>query len=64
MIQTAYGFHIVKVEDIEAGTRQPFTAVAADIRQRILQAALESWKTELRTKHTVKVHDAVLKSLR
>lgn len=64
VVQTPYGFHIVKVEDIEAGTRKPFAAVAADIRQRILQAAVESWKAELRQKHTVKVHEAVLNSLR
>lgn len=64
VIQTPYGFHIVKVEDIEAGTRKPFAAVTPQIRQQILQSALESWKSELQKKHTVKVHDAVLNSLR
>jgi peptidyl-prolyl cis-trans isomerase C len=64
IVQTPYGFHIVKVDDIEAGTRKPFAAVAPEIRQRILQSAVESWKAELRQKHAVKVHDAVLNSLR
>jgi peptidyl-prolyl cis-trans isomerase C len=64
VIQTSYGFHIVKVEDIEAGARKPFAAVAPQIRQRLLQLALESWKSDLKKKHTVKVHDAVLNSLR
>lgn len=64
VIQTPYGFHIVKVEDIEAGTRKPFANVAPEIRQKILQADLESWKAELRRTHTVTIHEAVLNSLR
>jgi peptidyl-prolyl cis-trans isomerase C len=64
VIQTTYGFHVVKVEEIEAGTRKPFTAVAAEIRRKVLQAALEAWKAELRQTHTVKIHEAVLNSLR
>jgi len=64
VVQTPFGFHIVKVEDIEPGTRKPFATVAPEIRQRILQSAVDSWKSELRQTHTVKVHDAVLNSLR
>jgi peptidyl-prolyl cis-trans isomerase C len=64
VVQTPYGFHIVKVEEVEPGTRKPFASVAAEVRQKILEAALESWKAELRTKHAVKIHDAVLGSLR
>jgi parvulin-like peptidyl-prolyl isomerase len=64
VVQTPYGFHIIKVDDVEPGARQPFAAVASEIRQRILQAAVESWKADLRQKHPVKIHDAVLHSLR
>lgn len=64
VIQTSYGFHIVKVEDIEAGTRKPLAAVAAQVRHQILQSAVDAWKAELRKKHVVKINDAVLNSLR
>jgi parvulin-like peptidyl-prolyl isomerase len=64
VIQTPYGFHIVKVEDVEAGTRKPFATVIPQVRQRLLQSALASWKSELEKRHTVKIHGAVLNSLR
>jgi peptidyl-prolyl cis-trans isomerase C len=64
VIRTSYGFHVVKVEEVEAGMTKPFASVAAEARQKILAAALDSWKAELRETHAVKIHHAVLGSLR
>jgi peptidyl-prolyl cis-trans isomerase C len=64
VVQTPYGFHVARVEEIEPGTRTPFASVAPGIRQKLLNAELEAWKAELRKKHAVKIHEAVLGSLR
>ena len=65
VIQTPYGFHIIKVESIEPPARTPFgPGLAGDIRQRILRAEVLAWKAEIRKKHAVSVNEQVLKSLR
>jgi peptidyl-prolyl cis-trans isomerase C len=65
VIQTPYGFHIIKVESIEPPSRTPFgPGLAGDIRQRILRAEVLAWKAEIRKKHAVSVNEQVLKSLR
>jgi peptidyl-prolyl cis-trans isomerase C len=65
VIQTPYGFHIVKVEAIEPPSRIPFgPGLAGDIRQRILRGEIAAWKAEIRKKHPVSVNEQVLKSLR
>ena len=64
VIQTPYGFHIVKVEATEPPARKPFSAAVADIRQKLLQAEVQAWKAALLEKHAVTVHEQVLKSIR
>ena len=64
VIRTPYGYHIVRVEAIEPGTRAAFNVVAADIRQKVLQAEVQSWKAEILKKHAVKINDQVLKAIR
>jgi peptidyl-prolyl cis-trans isomerase C len=64
VVQTPYGFHIVKVEGIEPPQRKPFNTVAGEVRQKMLQAEVQAWKTALLQKHPVRVHEHVLKSIR
>jgi peptidyl-prolyl cis-trans isomerase C len=64
VIQTPYGFHIVKVEGIEPPSAKPFTAVAAEIRQRILQAEVQNWKKALAQKHPVRIDEQILRAIR
>jgi peptidyl-prolyl cis-trans isomerase C len=63
VIRTPYGYHIVRVEDIEPAARAPFNAVAADVRTRVLQAQLQAWKAEIVKTHAVKINEQVLKSI-
>jgi peptidyl-prolyl cis-trans isomerase C len=63
VIRTPYGYHIVRVEEIELPTRAPFTTVVADVRQRVLQAQVQAWKAEIAKAHPVKVNEQVLKTI-
>lgn len=64
IVRTPYGFHVVRVEGIEAPARRPFTAVSGEVRQKVLQADAQSWKAELAKKHAVTINAQVLKGLR
>ncbi len=63
VVRTPYGYHIVRVESIEAPARAPFAAVIAAVRQKVLQAELQSWKAALAKKHPVAVNKPILESI-
>jgi len=63
VIHTPYGYHIVRVDDVEAAARAPFNTVVADVRQKVLQAQVQAWKAEIARTHAVKINQQVLKSI-
>jgi peptidyl-prolyl cis-trans isomerase C len=64
VVQTPFGFHVIKVEEIEPPVRRPFERVAAEVRQKVLEADILAWKASLREKHTVKVNEQVLSTVK
>jgi len=64
VVQTPFGFHLVKVEEIESPARKPFESVMAEVRQKVMQADILAWKASLRETLTVKVNEQVLASIR
>jgi len=64
VVRTPYGFHIVRVENIEPPARAPFASVADKIRQRVLQTEAAAWKAEILKRHAPRINQAVLKSLK
>jgi len=63
IIQTAYGFHIVQVQEIEPAKTKTFDTVIADIKQKVVQREIEAFKAKLVKEHPAKVHAEVLRSL-
>jgi peptidyl-prolyl cis-trans isomerase C len=64
VVQTPFGFHVVRAEEIEPPTRRPFDSVRNEVRQKVLEADILAWKASLREKHPVKVNEQVLRQIR
>jgi parvulin-like peptidyl-prolyl isomerase len=64
IVRTPFGFHLAKVEEIEAPRPKPFENVAADVRQQLLTAEIESVRDALAKAHPITVDTTVLKSIR
>jgi peptidyl-prolyl cis-trans isomerase C len=64
IVQTPFGFHVIKVEEIEAPVRRPFEGVRAEVRQKVLEVEILAWKAALREKNPVRVNEQVLRSVR
>jgi peptidyl-prolyl cis-trans isomerase C len=64
VVRTPFGFHLVRVEEIEAPRPKPYENVAADVRRHVLAAEIEAARSALAKTHTVAVDAAVLKSVR
>jgi peptidyl-prolyl cis-trans isomerase C len=64
VVQTPFGFHVIKVEEIEAPVRRPFESVRAEVRQKVLEVEVLAWKASLREKNPVKVNEQVLSTVR
>ncbi|MFZ5863146.1 MAG: peptidyl-prolyl cis-trans isomerase [Nitrospirota bacterium] len=64
VVQTSYGFHVIKAEEIESPKPKPFDAVAGEIRETLIAKDVERLRAELATRHRVTVHEEALKSIR
>jgi peptidyl-prolyl cis-trans isomerase C len=47
VIQTSFGFHVIRAEEVDPGQVQPFEVVRDDVKRRVLDARLETVKARL-----------------
>jgi peptidyl-prolyl cis-trans isomerase C len=47
VIQTSFGFHVVRAEEVDPGQLQPFDTVKDDVKQRVLSDRLEALKARI-----------------
>jgi len=57
VVQTRFGFHVIKAEEIDAGAVKPFERVAPLVRQALIDAHLADVRARLARKYPVTVND-------
>lgn len=62
-VKTDFGWHIIKLEDVQAGGAQPFDQVRNPIRLVLLRKAVQDKVLELRSIGKIEILDADLKRL-
>jgi peptidyl-prolyl cis-trans isomerase C len=63
IVETPFGFHIVRAEEIEAGKAQAFSSAAGDVRKKLVDARIAQLKEALAHRYPVRVHEDVLAAL-
>jgi peptidyl-prolyl cis-trans isomerase C len=63
VIQTSFGFHVVRAEEVDPGRLQPFELVKEDVKRRLLDAHLETFKARVIGKTTVTIDRGALGAL-
>ncbi len=62
-VQTGYGFHVIRVDEVDESRLPEFDNIREAVRQRVMAAALEKSRQELRTRYHVKVYQDVLATM-
>jgi peptidyl-prolyl cis-trans isomerase C len=62
-VQTGYGFHVIRVDEIDESRLPSFEEVREATKQRVIAAAIEQLRKDLRTRNRVKVYQDVLATM-
>ena len=60
IVKTSFGYHIIKVEEIDKGKTKPFETVKEDIKKQIIDDHISQLKKELRKKYPVQINRKLL----
>jgi peptidyl-prolyl cis-trans isomerase C len=60
IVETPFGFHIVRAEEVELGKVQPFSSVVGDVRKKLIDVRIGHSKETLAHRYPVRVHEDVL----
>ena len=60
IVKTSFGFHIIKVEEIDKGKLKPFDIVKDKVKKRIIDRHISQLKENLREKYPVKIYRELL----
>ena len=60
IVETSFGYHIIKVEKIDPGRVKPFETVKDDVRRRMIDQQIVRLKNELIKKYPVRINDKSL----
>ncbi|MFZ4856965.1 MAG: peptidylprolyl isomerase [Desulfuromonadaceae bacterium] len=63
VIQTPFGYHIIKVEAIDAGTVRPFESVKEDVQKAVVKNHVQHLKEKLRKEYPVLKNQVLLKAV-
>ena len=60
IVKTSFGFHIIKVEEIDKGKLKPFDIVKDKVKKQIIDQHISQLKENLRIKYPVKINRELL----
>ena len=60
IIKTSFGYHIIKVEEIDKGKIRPFETVREDIKKRLIDNHISQFKEDLKKKYPVYINTELL----
>ena len=63
IVRTAYGYHIIKAEKVDAGEPEPFESVIEKVRAKIIEQHLSDFKAKLNRKYKVQINTELLKDM-
>lgn len=63
VVESNYGFHLIRVDDVQPAAVRAFALVRDEIRDRVLKGALAESTSALKKQFTVKVYPEALKAL-
>ena len=63
IVESNYGFHLIRVDDVQPAAVRAFALVRDEIRERLLKASLEASAADLKKQFPVKVYPEALKAL-
>ena len=63
VVQTTFGFHIIKLEERHSPTQLPFEQVESQIRKKIREIRLEQLKDELEQRYPVEIDEHIWKTV-
>ena len=62
-VQSGYGFHVIRADEVDASRLPPFEEIRDAVRQRVIAADIERLRQQLRSRYQVKVHQDVLAAM-
>jgi peptidyl-prolyl cis-trans isomerase C len=63
IVETSFGYHIIKVEKIDPGRVRPFETVKDDVRRQMIDQQIFRLKNELIKKYPVRINDKSLNDI-
>ena len=63
VVQSQYGFHIIRIDAVEPAAVPAFERVRDAVRERVREAAVIAMRARLKTEYPVTVHSEALKAL-
>ena len=60
IVKTSFGFHIIKVEEIDKGKLKPFDVVKDKVKKQIIDQHISQLKENLTKKYPVKINKELL----
>jgi peptidyl-prolyl cis-trans isomerase C len=63
VVQTSFGFHVIRVDQMESGAVRPFEAVKDIVMQRVIAARLADLRAQLLERYPVHINSDVLASI-
>ena len=60
IVQTSFGYHIIRAEKIQRGQMQSFESVKETIKSQMINECIEQLKSELRQKYAVRINRELL----
>jgi peptidyl-prolyl cis-trans isomerase C len=60
IIKTSFGYHIIKVEEIEKGKIRPFDTVREEIKKRLIENHISQFKEDLKKKYPIYINTELL----
>ena len=63
IVETTFGFHVIKVEEIDPGKVQPFDSVREKIKNIIIEQHISEIKENIKKKYPVKVDKPLLEKI-
>jgi peptidyl-prolyl cis-trans isomerase C len=62
-VQSGYGFHVIRADEVDEGGMPPFDEIREAVRQRLIAADVEQLRQQLRTRYHAKVYPDVLATM-
>ena len=63
IVETRFGFHIIKVEEIDEGKLKPFDSVKEEVKKRMIEQHISKLKQDLMKKYPVKINEELLEGM-